>query len=229
MGHEHRKHRPQAGVRHHPGRPRWALDVPCAAAPLSAGTHTALTGWSSARPRPHAVLCVVRVPAHAPCRPLGLHSHKLVLTRSLPMDRHTCGAICFRRHGRRYWHWHGLHRVQARVRPDGQGPGRPIGAAVVLYLSAAHLSARSGWVSASACVAKWRCVLRQGASRVKRLVLRGGCDSLFQYGRVALASQHIYARGTRHRISQTLEPSRSLEPMYGFRSYLVRLYGFMTV
>ena len=39
VGYEHRKHRPQAGVRHHPGRSRRALDVPCAA-PSAASTHS---------------------------------------------------------------------------------------------------------------------------------------------------------------------------------------------
>ena len=100
LGCEHRKHRSQAGVRHHPGRPRWALDVPCAAlnAPLlhtqPPAAHTAPcvhtqppaahTGWCSARPRPHAVLRAVRVSARAPCRPLGAHWRRLVLTRSTP-------------------------------------------------------------------------------------------------------------------------------------------------
>ena len=42
VGYEHRKHHPQAGVRHHPGRPRRAPPVPCALAPLC--THTRSPG-----------------------------------------------------------------------------------------------------------------------------------------------------------------------------------------
>ena len=82
VGCEHRKHHPQAGVRHHPGRPRRAPPVPCALAPLCTHTHAALAG--SARLRPHAAQRAARVSACVLFRALGAHSRTLVLKRSTP-------------------------------------------------------------------------------------------------------------------------------------------------
>ena len=78
VGYEHRKHNPQAGVRHHPGRPRRAPAVPCALAPLC--THTRSPG----RVRTAAGIMLRSVPRA--CKPV-FHSgcsRTLVLKRSTP-------------------------------------------------------------------------------------------------------------------------------------------------
>ena len=167
VGYEHRKHRPQAGVRHHPGRSRRALDVPCAA-PSAASTHSP-TGWCSSRPRQHAVLYAVRVSARVPCRPLGAHSRKVVLTRSTPRGQ----AHLWRDLPSQAWApvlalaWATQIASTSstrwpRIRPASRR------SRCALFIGRISLRAAVG-----------RCALRQGASRVERLVPRGGCDSLF--------------------------------------------------
>ena len=188
VGYEHRKYRPQAGVRHHPGRSRRALDVPCAAPLSAASTHSP----------DRVVLLTAAAACRAVCRACVSPCSMQAAGRALAQGR-----------------------ADARSTPRGQAhlwrdlPSQAWAPVLALAWATQIASTSStrwprirpasrrsrcalfiGRISLRAAVG--RCALRQGASRVERLVLRGGCDSLFQYGRVALASQHIYARGTRH-------------------------------
>ena len=167
VGYEHRKHRPQAGVRHHPGRSRRALDVPCAA-PSAASTHSPdrvvlLTAAAACRAVCRACVspCSMQAAgcALAQGRADALHSRgQAHLWRDLPSQAWApvlalAWATQIASTSSTRW---------PRIRPASRR------SRCALFIGRISLRAAVG-----------RCALRQGASRVERLVLREGAVIVF--------------------------------------------------